>query len=130
MFIRFVVHARDSDSQERQGIFQATGDLRDTGKLSDAERAWADAAFAWFNEHLPRPQSFTGSKRHNARARAVSWFRSTAREHLRQAQSLVALLEQQGVAVERLETDRPGYVVYEDEFQVVALPFESTRRGR
>jgi hypothetical protein len=38
---------------------------------------------------------------------------------------LVALLEHKAIALEELRTERPGYVVYEDEFQVAAMPFGS-----
>jgi hypothetical protein len=37
---------------------------------------------------------------------------------------LVALLEHKSLAVEELRTERPGYLVYEDEYQVAAMPFE------
>jgi hypothetical protein len=31
-----------------------------------------------------------------------------------------------GIAVETIRTRRPGYVVYEDEFQIAAYPFSDT----
>ncbi|HZS57690.1 MAG TPA: hypothetical protein VFA43_00370 [Gemmatimonadaceae bacterium] len=39
---------------------------------------------------------------------------------------LVTLLEHKDVAVEELRTDKPGYIVYEDEHQVAAVPFSET----
>jgi hypothetical protein len=39
--------------------------------------------------------------------------------------SLCELLEHKGIAVTELRTEKPGYVVYQDEYQVVAMPFES-----
>jgi hypothetical protein len=36
---------------------------------------------------------------------------------------MVYILEQHSVCVRVLKTDRPGYIVYEDEHQVVAEPF-------
>ena len=41
-------------------------------------------------------------------------------EHLRR---LVAVLENHGIQVQVLKTVRPGYLVYEDKWQVVAEPF-------
>ena len=38
---------------------------------------------------------------------------------------LAALLAHKDLAVEELRTSRPGYVVFEDEYQVVAIPFET-----
>jgi hypothetical protein len=39
---------------------------------------------------------------------------------------MVAILENHGVWIEMLKTARPGYVVYQDEFQVVAEPFSDS----
>jgi hypothetical protein len=39
---------------------------------------------------------------------------------------MVAILEAHDVKVEMLKTTKPGYVVYEDEFQVVAEPFSDS----
>jgi hypothetical protein len=38
-----------------------------------------------------------------------------------------AVLESYDILVEMLRERRPGYVVYEDEHQVVAYPFSETR---
>jgi hypothetical protein len=39
---------------------------------------------------------------------------------------MVAILENHDIWVETLITARPGYVVYKDEFQVVAEPFSDS----
>jgi len=36
---------------------------------------------------------------------------------------MVALLKHHDLPVRMIKTARPGYVVYEDEFQIVAVPF-------
>ena len=40
--------------------------------------------------------------------------------------ALVHILETYDVAVDVLRTKRPGYVVYEDQYQVAAEPFSET----
>jgi hypothetical protein len=40
---------------------------------------------------------------------------------------MAALLRDYGVFVQVLKTSRPGYVVYEDELQIVAEPFSNRR---
>lgn len=40
---------------------------------------------------------------------------------------MVYILEQHNVYVRVLKTDRPGYIVYEDQHQVVAEPFADLR---
>ena len=37
--------------------------------------------------------------------------------------ALAALLEHKDTAVDVIESDRPGYVIYEDEHQIAAVPF-------
>lgn len=59
--------------------------------------------------------------------RALSWFRDTAQEHLYRKRELVLLLEHHDLAVRMLKADRVGYIVYQDEFQVMAEPFAETR---
>lgn len=58
--------------------------------------------------------------------RALSWFKDSAHAHLERVRRLVALLESCGVVAEMITTERPGYVVYEDDFQMVAEPFADT----
>lgn len=36
---------------------------------------------------------------------------------------LTVLLEHKDIAVEEFRTDKPGYIVYEDDYQVAAIPF-------
>jgi hypothetical protein len=36
---------------------------------------------------------------------------------------MVHILERAGICVKKIKTDKPGYIVYEDEWQLVAEPF-------
>lgn len=56
----------------------------------------------------------------------LSWFKPTAEQHIQKAHELAAILSELGFVIEILKTDRPGYIVYEDEFQIVAEPFSDT----
>ena len=44
------------------------------------------------------------------------------------AREVAALLNAHDIATRMISTDRPGYVVYEDDFQVAAEPFRSELR--
>jgi hypothetical protein len=57
----------------------------------------------------------------------VCWFKSSATQHIGRIHEMVYILEQHNVYVRVLKTDRPGYIVYEDEHQVVAEPFANLR---
>jgi len=123
MFVRFVVDELDPHSGERCGVFQVMFRLARRGELSLDEQARWDRLREWFNTHLERPESLSRSTRAHASEVAISWFRDSARRHIARAREIAALLGERGVQVEMLRTSRPGYVVYEDEFQVVAEPF-------
>ena len=58
--------------------------------------------------------------------RAIFWFKPTATEAIRMLWGLAQLLRGHGYHVEMLTTDRPGYIVYEDDLQVAAIPFRDT----
>lgn len=79
----------------------------------------------WFNDHLEKPTRFTASKPPFCRKKnkAISWFKDTAHEHLARIRLLVAILQNHDVPVRMLKTERVGYVVYEDQYQIVAEPF-------
>lgn len=126
MYVRFVVHRRDKHSGRRLGVFQALYGLRNAGHLSEAEEAAFTALARWFNEQLPEPSRLARSRNSRAKNVAISWFKESATEHIQRMRDLVALLEAHGVAVEAIHTDRPGYIVYEDEHQIAAEPFRDT----
>jgi len=126
-YVRFVVYKRDEDSLEPQGIFQAAADLAASNQLASHEREIYEETRAWFRERLKKPKRFARSQQANAHAFAICWFKDTAHEHLAQVRQFVYLLEEHGIAVRQLTTARPGYVVYEDDFQIAAEPFRGER---
>jgi hypothetical protein len=127
-FIRFAIGKLDEDSRREQGVFHALGDLRDGGHLHWYEIELAAELRDWFNQHLERPARFSTSKGYTcgAQNRAISWFRDSAKRHIAKIREMVAILENHDVKVEMLKTEKPNYIVYEDEFQVVAEPFSDS----
>ena len=123
MFVRFVVAERDPDSGHERGVFTALYDLEKRGELLPHELSWFREAETWLNEHLAPPSRLSRSARPGAASVAISWLKLSAVEHLHRMRDLVQLLEHKGVPVSELCTERPGYVVYEDDHQVAAIPF-------
>jgi hypothetical protein len=125
VYLRFVVANIHENSGRELGVFHAVFDLREAGKLQQYEEEQHDRIRQWFNENLEKPTRFTASKPpfHRRQSRAISWFKDSAYKHLARVRDLVAILEHHGVTVQMLKTDRVGYVVYEDEYQLVAEPF-------
>lgn len=127
MYIRFVVAQLDGNSGKRMGLFHAFRDLRDTVKLYPYEQEQEKELEKWFDSHLMKPSSFSRSSKTSAHNNAVSWFKDSAKEHISKMREMVAILEAHGVHVEVIQTERPGYIVYEDEFQVAAEEFKETK---
>jgi hypothetical protein len=123
VYVRFVVTIRDARSGHQQGIFTALYALEREGQLAASELDWFHSIEEWFNEHLTRPERLTWSSRPNAPQRAITWLKMSASEHVSRMRELVALLEHKDVPVEELRTEKPGYVVYEVQHQVAAVPF-------
>ena len=116
MYLRFAVHARDDDSKREKGLFTALYEVHDAGRLTDYETTWFKEQELWFRKHLKRPEPLTEPT-------AILWFRSTATEHISRMRALAALLDHKDTPVTVFETVKPGYIVYEDEYQVAAIPF-------
>jgi hypothetical protein len=129
MYLRFVVPKIDEDSGRELGVFHAMRNLREQGKLSQHEEDEHDSIRKWFNANLERPTRFTASKPpfYRKKSKAISWFKDTAHEHLAKARSLAAILRNHGVQVRMVKSERVGYIVYEDEFQIVAEPFSGEK---
>jgi hypothetical protein len=125
MFLRFVTTELDDESHKELGVFHAAGKLRDGGSLSQAEETLLQEIRDWFNINLAKPIRFTSAKPpyYRKRQNGISWFKDSAREHIGKMHEMVALLKHHDVPVRMIKTTRPGYVVYEDEFQIVAVPF-------
>jgi hypothetical protein len=125
MYLRFAIDKRDEDSGRGLGIFHAAGELRDHGQLEDWERDALWNIRDWFNQHLEKPDRFTAAKPpfYRKQSKAIAWFKDTATEHIAYIREMVTILERHGIVVNTHRAERVGYVVYEDEFQIVAEPF-------
>lgn len=120
--IRFQTQLRCPDTGRRLGLFHSAGQLEDRKDLDPALRWELGEILQWFNHGLNVP-TLDGHG-----WRCLFWFRSSAGELTARAWHLVALLEHEGVYVEKLRTDRPGMIVYEDSHQVAAVPPRRNRR--
>ena len=119
-FVRFVCPGRGN------GIFQSAPRLLRSGALSTRDRARLRSLLDWFGENLEEPDTFVRTTSKGAYRRdpvAICWFKDTATECIRRAWSIARVLEANGVVVEFVTTKRPGYVTYEDEHQVAAIPY-------
>jgi Arc/MetJ-type ribon-helix-helix transcriptional regulator len=126
--IRFVTHDRHPPYGHRSGVVRAALALWRANILEARQQEALRAILDWLNEHLARPERLSVSRSPRAQETALSWIRGSAQEHLSYLRRLAALVGTGGAVVDELRTKRPGYVVYEDTHQVVALPFADTPR--
>ena len=126
VFIRFVVEERDRRSGRRRGVFQAAYALRSSGAMTKYEEARLADTLRWFDAHLEKPTQLARSRRPHRAAQAICWFKAGAAEHLGRIREVRHILDGYGVTVDAITTHRPGYIVYEDPFQVAAHPFAET----
>ena len=126
MYIRFVIAHKDPDSGHRQGVFQALAEASDAGLLYDYEEAQRQELLDWFSENMKVPYSLRRSSKFHTLNKAISWFKDTAIEHVAKMRELAAILEAHDIEVEMIQTDKPGYITYEDRHQIVAEAFSDT----
>jgi hypothetical protein len=120
MFVRFVAGTDSENAYWLTGVITSARVLRDDGELYRHEVNLLAEAFEWFNQHLPCPP-FREKFQTGAWTReAVCWFRDDAGEPLGRIWDIIFILEEHGVPVRLVTTNRPGKIVYSDEFQVVA----------
>jgi len=127
MYLRFISTDIDPDSRTSAGIFTAAYELRYSGVLSAYELDRLCDLLVWFGRRLPEPTMFMRTRRAAHRRPGICWFKISAREHLERIWEMVALLEDNGVWIRMLKTAQPGYIVYEDDWQIVAEPFRHLR---
>lgn len=131
VFLRFVLLRARPDTGVEDGIFSAAYRLRDTVDTPVSDRARLERLLSWFETNLATPTRFnrTKSKGYYRRNTAgVSWLKPTAGEHLTKMRELTVILQENGYRVSQVTTKTPGYVVFEDDHQVVAEPFRDARK--
>jgi hypothetical protein len=126
MFMRFVSSEIDENSHVSAGLFCAAFKLLDEMVLTDHEYAAVADLMAWFNVNLRGPFEYRLKSRWRAR-RSICWFRCTAYEHLARARELATILEGRDVFIRSIRCQKTGYILYEDEVQVLAQPFADMR---
>jgi hypothetical protein len=128
MYIRFVVTEIHPKSEKRVGLLHAARWLSDESRLSEEEEETLHEVFGWLSDNLNKPTRFSTAKPpYIKQERAISWFKDSATEHIRQIRRMAAIVENHGMTVQMLKTKRVGYVVYEDDYQIVAEPFSDVK---
>lgn len=101
------------------GVFVAVDHLRRAGRLSPDDEALWLTVDDWFIANLPEPPQYSDGNT----AGVVTWFKPPLPASMqRRVDVATRLLSKYGVTWSVSESDDPGEIVYEDDFQVAVVP--------
>jgi len=126
--LRFVLTRPHPDTGVKDGLFGAAYELRRGNQTSVADQKILEDLLTWFEANLAIPVRFNRSKSkgyYRRKTAGISWLKPTASQHLAKMRELAAVLEKNGYQVSQMSTRKPGYVIFEDDHQVIAEPFRS-----
>lgn len=128
MYLRFEVDEKDRRSGREKGVFAAMDFLLENESLYEYEHDMEKEIYAWFKKNLKVPKVQSSNSNYHTNPRAISWFKSSASQHIDKMRQYIQILESHDLKVKQLSTTRPGKIVYEDEHQIAAIPFNNTFR--
>ncbi|GAB4405005.1 MAG: hypothetical protein OHK0053_30740 [Microscillaceae bacterium] len=122
MFVKYLVLYEEAQDKE-SGFLNTARQLCEEGIMEEAQHESLLAHLSWLEHHLPRRPEFAQDQ--NAIDNPMTWLKAEAEAHCAHMEAIRQILEQNDVLVELLEVEKPGKIIYEDSFQVVAIPFVS-----
>ncbi len=125
-YIRFVIDKKDQDSGRQMGLFMAMRELKDQNELYDYEEELVTELHHWFDLYLEAPPVQASESRYYSTPMAISWFKSSAVDHISKMREFGQILEAHDVYVTELITQRPGKILYQDKYQIAAIPYKDT----
>jgi len=117
-YVRFVIGRKDEENHVERGIFQAAAQALEWQNITGRDADELNEVLAWFSENLEKPTSAGRDKNRFG----ICWFKTGSAAHISRISEMVHILERNGIDVKKIRTDKPGYVIYEDEWQLVAEP--------
>lgn len=128
MFLRFVGTTLDPRTGQAAGLLTIAYDLRDSGELNAADEIQLHDHLRWIQNTVPIPSRFSRGRNVNHKeTHGLSWVKCEAQELMRHLYAIADIAGRYGHTIETIRSDRPGYVVYEDAWQIVAEPFHGER---
>ncbi|WP_084420199.1 hypothetical protein [Henriciella litoralis] len=121
-YLRFESQVPYEGASSRLGIFQIAYRLRDADDTRVHDANEIARLLLWLKTHLHAPEELSL----DANKRAICWFKSAAHEPMKRMWHLKAIVEVYGYWISVKKTREPGLIIYEDGWQVAAIP--RTRR--
>ncbi len=130
-YLRFVTIQPDEDTGLPRGLFGIAYELKRGCQLTKYEYEILADLLNWFEKHLSIPDRFnkTKSKAYYRRqhTNGICWFKSSATTHIKKMREIAHILSEHGHFINEVKSTRLGYIVYEDEVQIVAEPYADTQ---
>lgn len=105
------------------GVFGLVNRLGQGKELGYEEECFRRVNNRWYDSAYPDPSDIDPTVYdHELNPYAAAWFKVTAAHLLERLGGYLAILDRHGVAYEIRRTDHPGRIIYEDAYQVVAVP--------
>lgn len=125
LFVRFQGPNRNSRGHF-PGIFALANGLARDGKLTEEEYRFWRAGNDWYDANFTNPSVVDPTVYdHDLHPGATAWFKTTAVDLVDRATGYQELLAAHGVGCERVESSDPGDIIYEDDEQVVVVPWDT-----
>lgn len=120
--MRFFIDEKHPKSHMNVGIFSVAYEILDDTETEEYIRLNIRETLNWFTEHLKVPELDD--------PRAIYWFKDSESKCIENIWKLVTFLRLSGKVVShiRMPQAKIGYILYEDDKQIAAIPFKDTRR--
>jgi len=130
MYLRFTTQFINPYGELETGIFMALKYLRDDHSLTkDDDVKKLKELSKWFDRNLEKPTRLSkGTSKLNADI-SLSWFKDSAKVHIKKMHEFVEIAKRYDMIVERIVSRNAGYIVFEDDYQVSAVPFKTNRKS-
>jgi hypothetical protein len=119
MFIKYLPLSLDAIElgSEEKGFLDLARHLVQAGVLTDLTLSTLEGHLIWVDNHVPKPVQ--RAEKHDSFT--VTWWK-TQPELLVRLNEVKKILEENEIWIEMVRTESPGQILYEDDFQIVALP--------
>ena len=124
MYTKFITLFLDDLNDEEKGFLNAARYLNEQGILEEETKAKLQQNLSWIEAHLKKRPEFQDSSENDFLNIPMSWLKETASDHIQRMDEIREILEENDILVEVLQVEKPGKILYEDEHQVVAVPFQ------
>lgn len=123
-FVRFQSPVRNERGMFT-GVFGLVNGLARAGRLSVEQEAFRRTNNDWYDANFINPAQVDPSVYDTAlNPGAMAWFKATAHVFIERVDGYLSILDTHGIPCVKVASAYPGTVIYEDEYQVVAVPLK------